>query len=251
MEHIKRLSEVFCANYNKLTGANYIFDGREDTPCETDFYIRDGSSRLSIQLSSIESAPRFFETSSLIDKVTEEILSWADRYRLNCSVYIKYVEIPLGDSAISLFVKQLTMFLNNHIERNNFKLRFDRQYDAPIFKGIFRYLSEFKIQSLNTTGFLLCTACEKWGSIRTIDAVVDYYRNNIARKDKKYYPGNDLIILFEMNPLPVTGISLEELRRVCKKIKFNCREIWQISLGDQGICDKIYPFVFKDEDNVD
>jgi hypothetical protein len=242
LEYQKRISGLFCEKYNELNKTNFTFDGIEKKPCDVDFYIKDGDNRIPIQYSKIESIQHFYKSSAQTYNATQRLEQMAKSYGFKCSISIVFKNVPLNKDDINRFVRCCVIFLRYHLKEEKFKLRFIGSNDLDPLKGIFEYLSEFEILSTGGSNFRLFIGNEKWGYSRTVDEEVAYYLERISEKDAKYSRDNDIILLFDMDPMPVTDISLDELRKSCNLIKFNCKEIWQINLGNQGFCDKIYPF---------
>jgi hypothetical protein len=241
-EHIKQLSDLFCKTYNKLNGTEFVFDGIESEQNEADFYIRDKSNKISIQHSRIPSMENFFKSSAQTAIVNDKLLEMGDRLNLKCSVSMVFEHVPKTEEEINRFVRHILIFLSTHTKLEGSLLRFRKHDDLKLLSGIFDYLSEFKIISTGDNTFSIYIGNKDWSLERKIDDSVDYFLQEIMLKDQSYYPSNNLIILFEIDPLPIISITLEELRKKCSGIKFNCREIWQILLANDGFCDKIYPY---------
>jgi hypothetical protein len=240
-EYLKRISELFCEKYNNMNGANFIFDKVEEKPCEVDFYIRDGTNIIAIQYSKIQSAPHFYKSSAQTAIVTKRLEETAKSYRFNCCVSIVFKSVPLKEDDINRFIRCFVIFLDYHLSEGTFKLRFKGIDDLDPLMGIFEYLSEFEIMSVGGSDFGLFIGNEKWGFSRTVDEEVEYYLGQIREKDARYGKNNDVILLLDIDPMPLIGISLDELRKRCSDLHFNCKEIWQINLGNEGFCDKILP----------
>ena len=249
--YIERLCQLFCDRYNKSNGTNFVFDGKEEKQCDVDFYIRDRGLRLPVQHKRIETTPLFIKSSAQTAIVTQKLEKMGQIYRFNCTVYILFRAVPVKENEIDRFVRCFMIFLRYHLSNDSFSLRFRESDDLPTLTGIFEYLSEFKIMATGGGGFALITGNEIWEFGRTIDEEVQYYLELIHNRDSIYSPENGLILLLEMEPMPITGPGLHELRRKCTAETFNCKEIWQINLGNDGFCDKLYPVPFENGKSED
>ena len=245
-EYLKRISRLFCERYNGINNTNFIFDEFEKKPCEVDFYIRDGAARIPVQYSILQSTPYFLKSAAQTAIVTQKLEEKANIYGFKCTISVVFNKVPVDEEDIDKFVGRFMIFLRQHLSGNSFRLRFKRNDDLGLLNGIFEYLAEFEIKSVRDSQFGLIIGNEAWGYTRTVDEDVDHLLKQICEKDAKYYPNNELILLLATDPMPITGVSLNELRKKCNVLKFNCKEVWQVSLGDEGFCDKLYPFDLTD-----
>jgi hypothetical protein len=242
-EYIERICPLFCDRYNKDNNTNFIFDKIAENQCDdVDFYIKDGANKLPIQYSIIENTPQFIKSSHQTAVVTEKLEQMGNAYRLKCNVSIRFSNVPISNNDIDQFVRCFMIFLSSHLRSGIFKPRFKRDYDAKTITGILKYLSEFEIISTGNSKFGLLIGNEAWEFGGPVVENAEYYLNQILEKDSIYAPNNNLILLFDVNPMPVIGATLDELRKKCNSIEFNCKEIWQINTGNSGYCDKLYPY---------
>jgi|WetSurMetagenome_2_1015567.scaffolds.fasta_scaffold69910_2 hypothetical protein len=244
-DYIERICPLFCDKYNNENGTNFIFDKMENSKCDIDFYIKDGDKVLPVQYSKIQSSPLYLKSKAQTSIVTKKLEEMGKILGFKCTVSITFKIVPIKESEIDNFVRCFMIFLRYHLSNNSFKLRFKASNDQDMLKGIFNYLSEFEVVSIGDSGFALLIGNEAWGYERTIDEDVDHHLKQILDKDAKYTPDNNLILLLDIDPIPIDGITLYELRKKCSSQKFNCREIWQINIGNSGFCDKLYPLTNK------
>jgi hypothetical protein len=242
LEEYKILAKKFCEKYNQLNKTNFVFDGREKKQCDVDFYIRDGAIRLPVQYSQIQYTTNFFKSSAQAEEVANRIELLANRCGLKCLVNISFHTVPCKEDDINKFVVSFVLFLQGHIIKSKFKRKFEKESDLEFLEEIFKYISAFDIVTLNNTVFGLGISNQDWGVIRTEDEKTDYYYNIIKLKDSHYEPKNNLILIFDVTPFLLSGIALDEIRKRSIISKFHCKEIWQINVGNDGFCDKIYPY---------
>ena len=240
-DHIKKLSELFCRKYNKSNGTHYTFDYIEAPYNKVDFFISDGSNGIGIQHSRIPNAESYYHSHSQMFRVNERIKEVAKKNGFCGVLSIQYNLIPIDNVEIKKLIDWVLTFVHSQLKAPEIESSAELNDYSVMPEGIQKYLSEIEFQSTDKNDFSIIPVYETYLGPLAIDQEVDYYFNRIFKKDGKYATSDNLLLLFEIYPSPVTKNSLEELRRRCSQIQFNCKEIWQILLANDGFCDKIYP----------
>ena len=241
LQHVENLSSLFCIKYNQCNRTNFAFDCLEKPGKEVDFYIKDGMKEIGIQHSRIPNAETYYHSRSQMFRVNERIKEVAKKNGFCGSLSIQYNLVPIDNGEIRKLIEWVLTFVHTQLKASEIESSAELNDYSVIPEGIQKYLSEIEFQSTEKNDFSIIPVYETYSGPLTIDQEVDYYFNKISKKDSKYLPSNNLILLFEIAPSPVTGYGLNELIKKCSQAKFNCKEIWQIVLANNGICDKFYP----------
>ena len=239
-DYVKGIMNLFCRRYNEVNGTNYYFDGFEEFQREMDFYISDGNRRKPIQYTKVESIPGYLKSKAQTYKVIQRIREKGELFSLKCTISITFRAIPVNKDDIDNLAESFVFFIKDHLS-DRMKIYAPKMNDPMYSAEIYKYVSEFEITPIKSSTMSFIISNERWETIRTIDEDVEYIFGVIKLKDCKYEFENSLILLLDMDYMPLEDISLNELRRRCSQEKFHCKEIWQINIGNDGYCDKIYP----------
>jgi hypothetical protein len=246
-EHFKLISKIFCSEYNRIHLSNFEFKEVESKKAKTkevkhekgdDFLISDGKSNIGIQHKYAEDTPILFKTLKEMYSFVELVEQKIKKDIEHALIYAKLNTVPASQDLKEKLANYIYRYVKEQLGNGMLNDRFGTD-DTEYSEFIFKYLEDLDVEKCKEKGPIICWGHANFERCEELEGIIkrDLYR--ITQIDKHYLPIKTILLL-ESFPQYPDEIEINKFIEHFGDKRCNCSEIWIITTGNGGRCERIY-----------